>query len=104
MVNKVTEFVVFLDESSRKRHYHESQNGKVSYFAVQLEVKVIEVWRVVIRYDCAHDFAHIDRYDIYGKQNKEILDLDFANALTYGDLDINRNWLKYKTEFLKQLK
>ena len=98
------EFVVYLDESSRKRHYHESEKGQISYFAVQLEVKINSEWKQVIRYDCAHNFAHVDKYDAYGKQTKEDLHMDFASALTYGDLDINRNWMTYKMDYLKKLK
>jgi hypothetical protein len=36
-----------------------------------------------------------------GKQIKRMLNLNFESALTYGDWDINENWLKYKQEFLK---
>jgi hypothetical protein len=56
---------------------------------------------VAIRYDCSHGFAHVDKYDIKGKQTKRMLNLNFESALTYGDWDINENWLKYKQEFLK---
>ena len=102
MSKKVVEFVVVLETDVRKRHYHESEKGKVTYFAVQLEIKIKNRWMPVIRYDCAHGFAHIDKYDIHGNQTKQMLDLNFASALTYGDWDINLNWLKYKKEFLKQ--
>ncbi len=43
----------------------------------------------------------MDKYDIKGKQIKKKLNLSFESALTYGDWDINRNWLKHKEEFLK---
>ena len=56
---------------------------------------------MVVRYDCSHDFPHVDKYDIKGKQTKRILNLSFETALTYGDWDINENWLKYKQEFLR---
>ena len=36
-----------------------------------------------------------------GSQIKKEVDLSFESALTYGDWDINRNWLKYKEEFMK---
>ena len=102
MADKTVEFVVYLDENSRKRHYHEAESGKISFFAVQLEVKINGEWKPVIRYDCAHNFAHVDKYDITGNQTKDALTMDFASALTYGDLDINRNWMRYKTDFLKK--
>jgi len=30
-----------------------------------------------------------------------VLNLNFESALTYGDWDINVNWLKYKQKFLR---
>ncbi len=98
---KVVDFTVILDEGVRKRHYHETEKGKVTYFVVQLEVRVEDEWKVVIRYDCSHEFSHIDKYDIKGNKAKITLNLNFESALTYGDWDINENWLKYKQEFLK---
>jgi hypothetical protein len=98
---KITDFVIIFDDGVRKRHYHESEKGKVTYFAVQLEVRVRDEWKVVIRYDCSHGFAHVDKYDINRNQTKTRLNLSFESALTYGDWDINENWTKYKESFLK---
>lgn len=39
-MKKIVDFVVIFDESVRKRHYHETEKGKVVYFAVQLEIRV----------------------------------------------------------------
>lgn len=101
-MSKSIEFVVIFDDGVRKRHYHETEKGEVTYFVVQLEIKVKKGdWKAAIRYDCSHGFAHVDKYDINGKKVKRILNLNFESALTYGDWDINENWLKYKQEFLK---
>lgn len=100
-MTKTTDFVVLIDDGVRKRHYHESERGKVISFAVQLEVRVEGVWKVVIRYDCSHGFSHVDKYDINGNKTKTRLNLSFESALTYGDWDINENWTKYKETFLK---
>ena len=54
-----------------------------------------------VRYDCSHGFSHVDKYDIKGNQTKKMLNLSFESGLIYGDWDINKNWLKYKQEFLK---
>ena len=43
----------------------------------------------------------MDKYDVKGNSTKKMLNLSFESALTYGDWDINKNWLKYKEEFLK---
>ena len=90
-----------LGENARKRHFHKTEHGKVINFAVQLEVKVDGAWQPVIRYDCAHDFSHIDRYNIHGEQEKEALQLSYAESLTLADDDIDLNWETYKTRFLE---
>jgi hypothetical protein len=100
-MSKIVEFVVILDEGVRKRHRHETIAGKVVHFVVQLEIRVNQEWKVAIRYDCAHGYAHLDRYDIVGKRTKEALNLHFESALTYGDWDINENWQQYQIAFLK---
>lgn len=85
----------------RKRHYHRTEKGKVINFVVQLEVKIEEKWKPVIRYDCSHNFAHIDRYNINGEKIKEDIYLTYEDSLTLADEDININWEFYKEKFLK---
>lgn len=99
---KIVDFVVVLDDGIRKRHHHKTEKGRVVNFAVQLEVRVREKWRVVIRYDCSHGFSHVDQYDIMGNGTKKVLDLTFDSALTFGDWDINENWRKYRNAFLRE--
>ena len=98
---KTVDFVVIFDDGVRKRHHHETEKDKVEHFVVQLEVEVKGEWKVVVRYDCSHGFSHVDKYDIKGRQIKQELGLSFESALTYGDWDLNKNWLKYKKEFLE---
>lgn len=90
-----------LGEDARKRHYHRTEKGKVIYFVVQLEVRIEENWKPVVRYDCSHNFTHIDRYNIKGEKEKEELYLDYKESLTIADEDININWEVYKEKFLK---
>lgn len=69
---------------------------------VQLEVEVEEgVWKPVIRYDCAHDFAHRDRYNLQGDSDKDELPLNYMEALDLADRDINANWDIYQERFLQ---
>ncbi len=96
----VTEYVIPLGDGARKRHYHESEKGKVTAFVVQLEVFVNNQWREVIRYDSAHGFAHVDRYYLNGRKIKKKLDLDLSEALTLADEDIKENWKAYQRAFL----
>lgn len=90
-----------LGEKARKRHIHTTDRGNVIDFVVQLEVQVGGEWKTVLRYDCAHDFSHIDRYNIRGERMKEPLHLPYAEALTLADEDINVNWRTYEARFLQ---
>jgi len=98
---KVNEYVIPLGENARKRHYHETDKGEVVGFAVQLEVFVNDQWKVVIRYDSAHGFAHIDRYYLNGRKDKKEVHLKLSEALTLGDEDIKENWKIYQKTFLE---
>lgn len=67
---------------------------------VQLEVEVENgVWKPVVRYDCAHNFAHRDRYNHKGDREKEELALSYADSLDLADKDINDNWDIYLERF-----
>jgi len=71
---------------------------------VQLEVEVEEgIWKPVLRYDCAHDFAHRDRYNLDGEQVKEEVHLSYAEALNLADSDINQSWEVYRQRFLLEI-
>jgi hypothetical protein len=59
------------------------------------------LWKPVIRYDCAHDFAHVDRYNRKGETTKEELYLPYDECLTLADEDINLNCGSYKERFLR---
>ncbi len=95
------QYLIMLDLDARKRHYHSAKGGKISNFMVQLEVRVDDVWREVVRYDCAHDFIHKDCYNIAGKRRKIALYVGYPEALSMADDDINENWQLYKANFLR---
>ena len=86
---------------TRIRHYHRTQSGKVVQFVVQLEVEVRGTWKPAIRYDTAHGFAHIDRYNLNGRAKKEKLALSFGQALTKAEREIKQNWSACRERFLK---
>jgi len=96
------EYLIRLGERARKRHHHETDKGQVVTFMVQLEVEVEDgVWKPVVRYDCAHNFAHRDRYNPKGDREKEELALSYADSLDLADKDINDNWDIYLERFLR---
>ena len=86
---------------AQKRHQHVTQGGAVVAFMVQLEVRVEGRWQPVVRYDCAHGFAHRDRYNRKGEQRKDDLEMDFEQALTFADEDLDEHWAAYRDRFLK---
>jgi hypothetical protein len=94
-------YLIMLDIDARKRHYHVVKAGRIINFTVQLEINVEGAWKEVVRYDCAHDYAHKDLYDIEGKQSKINLYMNFEDALTFADEDIDENWTIYKQRFLE---
>jgi len=94
-------YLILLDVDARKRHYHVTEAGKITKFVVQLEVNHDGVWREVVRYDCAHDHAHKDCYNIKGRCRKINLYLDYEDALIFADDDINENWEIYRERFLR---
>ena len=97
---RTVEYVIPLGENARKRHYHKSRAGEVAAFVVQLEVFDKGEWQVVIRYDSAHGFAHIDHYSRSGRKTKKPIDLELTEALTVAEEDIKDNWKAYHKAFL----
>lgn len=95
------EYLILLDVDARKRHYHFTEAARIIRFVVQLEVKINETWKEVIRYDCSHDYAHKDCYNIEGGRRKINLYLDYEDALTLADDDLNENWTIYREKFLR---
>ena len=71
------------------------------YYMVQLEVFSQGDWKPVIRYDHAHGYSHVDRYNLAGEVMKEKIELEFAEALTAAEDDIEQNWRVYLERFLE---
>ena len=92
-------YLILLDINARKRHYHVTEAGRIIKFVVQLEVKTGDVWKEVIRYDCAHGYAHKDCYNDKGQFSKINLYIDYEDALSLADDDINDNWEIYREKF-----
>lgn len=95
------EYIIPYSEDVRKRHYHKTIRGKVLKFMVQLEVKYEGKRKEVVRYDCAHGYAHRDSYNLGGKHKKDELYLSFEDVLTLADDDVVDNWETYKHGFLE---
>ncbi len=94
-------YVIPYSLDAQKRHHHQTQRGRVVAFMVQLEVLVEGEWRPVVRYDCAHGYAHRDRYNLRGERQKEDLAMSFEEALTFADEDLDDQWETYRERYLK---
>ena len=97
----VTEYVIPLGENVRKRHRHETDKGKVTSFAAQLEIFIEDQWKVVIRYDSAHGYSHVDKFYRDGRRIKKDLHLNVKDALTLADEDLKENWEAYQDAFME---
>jgi hypothetical protein len=95
------EYIIPYSRDARKRHYHKTMKGRVVKFMVQLEVEYKGVWKEVVRYDCAHGFAHRDSYNLSENHTKEELRMSFKEVLTLADEDLDDNWEDYKDKYLK---
>ncbi|MBI4823324.1 MAG: hypothetical protein HY805_03725 [Nitrospirae bacterium] len=95
------QYLIMFDLDARKRHYHKTESGKITAFMVQMEIKINDMWKEVIRFDCAHNFTHKDCYNRKGEHRKVSLYIDYKEALTMADDDLNENWQYYREKFLK---
>jgi hypothetical protein len=66
-----------------------------------LEVFAEDDWKVVIRYDSAHGYSHMDRFYRDGRRVKKELHLSQKEALTLADEDIKDNWKAYQEAFIE---
>lgn len=97
-----------LDHETRIRSRMTTNNrGEVIMFTLQLELLIDEVWYPVIRYDSAHDEAHIDFLDPSGvTYNKVWLGLrsPFNTAFTLAEDELKDSVDNHRARFMRQLK
>lgn len=99
------DFVSLYAPDCRKRHNHSQIKGKIISFRVQLEVYYKGRWHPVIRYDTAHGYAHRDYLRAAGQIEKTpLFSLDYNEALTFAQKDLNMNWESYRHHFLEEVK
>lgn len=103
MQTREVEFIKWLTDRCRIRHYHSQDKNKIIEFAVQLEVKFKGRWYPVVRYDTAHYFAHRDIYHFDRRIDKIPLGIsDYNMAMTFAEEELKRNWEVYVERFLKE--
>lgn len=99
-MTQTKEYLILLGKDARKRHRHQTIQGQVIAFMVQLEVRHDNIWKAVVRYDSSHGFSHKNLYNLKEERKKLVLNLSFDDALTLADSDINENWEAYIERFL----
>ena len=100
-MSREVRYEIIRAEDARERHCHRTEGNKVIYYSVQLEVFVEDSWKTAIRFDCAHGYAHIDRYNLVGEHLKVKLDLEFKDALTAAEENMEQKWKFYREQFLQ---
>lgn len=101
---KVKNYIFAYTPDCRKRHQHHRYKHEIIEFIVHLEIFIENKWHPVIRYDTAHGFAHCDIIHRSGKVEKmAIPTLNYRDALTYADEDLNDNWKFYREFFIKEV-
>lgn len=101
---KIKSFVTPYAPDCRKRHQHRRYKNEIVEFVVQMEVLIKGHWHPVIRYDTAHGFSHCDIIHYGGKVEKvQMPNIDYKEALTYADEDLNENWQTYRQRYLREV-
>jgi hypothetical protein len=75
----------------------------VTAFTVQLECWLDDEWRPVMRYDTAHDQAHRDTLDWFGRVVGKLwlpAELDYNSALSEAIRDLSEHARTHREEFL----
>ena len=99
-----TTFQFLLERDAAVRVRFTRTRGRITSFVVQLECWITDHWYPVIHYDTAHGFAHCDKLNPDGSQEKQALPIrDFNEALTYAQNDLRANFRRYCERFKEQL-
>jgi hypothetical protein len=76
----------------------------VETFTVQLEIRLDEVWKPVVRYDNAHGFCHRDTLHADGTQEKTRVFVGNINeTFTYAIEDLRLHWKSHRVRFLTEI-
>lgn len=102
MTEKNVEYVIRIGPKDRYRHQHVQKKGRILFFRIQYETKIVNKWYPVVRYDTSHGFAHRDLLNIKGHIIKTpLFRQDYNDALTFAESDLKTNWEYYKKRFME---
>jgi hypothetical protein len=90
---------------ARLRCYYVRRRKLIDYFTVQLEIRSVDQWVAVIRYDNAHGFCHRDVLHPDGRQDKVQVFVGDVNAtFTFAIEDLRVHWEAHRARFLGERK
>ena len=97
---KITKnFFIPLSLKSRIRVRMEREGRRIVNFVVQLEHKMNDDWKEIVRYNYAHGFPHRDLILSNGSKRKErIHGEDLNEVFNFAVEDIKMNWERYLRE------
>ncbi|MBI5191288.1 MAG: hypothetical protein HZA22_11545 [Nitrospirae bacterium] len=101
------EFLNSLSEEGGDRIRVEAfkERGYIAGFVVQYEAFIKGRWRVVVRYDTHHGFAHKDILHPNGRKEKQPLPYqDYNAAFTFAVNDIKTLWRWYRHGYEMEMK
>ncbi len=83
-----------------------NQRGEIVFFTLQLEFLVGDAWMPAVRYDSAHDEAHIDFIDPRGRtySKKRLGETGpYNNKYNRVDAEFRASAERHRARFLRQL-
>ena len=97
---RTVEFRRLFDDKNAVRVWFDLEQNRVLNFVVQLECRMNDEWRPVVRYDTAHGFAHQDVLRPSGETEKTGMAVEnYNDALTLAIRDLAENWEKYRQRY-----
>ncbi len=92
-----------MDIDNRVRVSFQMHRGKINQFVMQYEAFLNHQWRLIIRYDTAHGFAHADQFHPGGKREKIPMPTkDYNEALTMAQENIKQHWEEYRKRYMEE--
>lgn len=91
-------------DETRLRCNYKRHAKRIVKFTVQLEIKIDNRWKPVLRYDNAHGFCHRDTIHFDGSQDK--IPVFYGNpneTFTRAIEDLQANWEAHRARYLGEI-
>ena len=96
--------VDLIPDDSRMRCSYKRLGKRIVHYTVQLEIRIDEQWRPVVRYDNAHGFCHRDVIHSDASQDKTAVFYGSASeTFTHAIEDLRANWETQRVRYLGEI-